>query len=127
MNMTLLESYLRRSWSALTSSDEKWTEENPALGQCAVTALVVQDYLGGEIINIKAITPNGEVSHYYNIINGKIVDITIDQFDNSVTFYDEKTSKGGYQSLRDYCLSFEDTAKRYALLEDSVSKYIAKK
>ena len=38
---------LIRSWSIETSS--KWTIENPAKGQCGVTALVVQDIYGGEI------------------------------------------------------------------------------
>ncbi len=36
---------LIRSWSIETSS--KWTTENPAKGQCGVTALVVQDIYGG--------------------------------------------------------------------------------
>ncbi len=38
---------LIRSWSIETSS--KWTIENPAKGQCGVTALVVQDICGGKI------------------------------------------------------------------------------
>jgi len=36
---------LHRSWSLESSS--KWTRENPANGQCGVTALVVNDLLGG--------------------------------------------------------------------------------
>jgi hypothetical protein len=39
---------LRRSWSIETSSG--WQPGNPASGQCGVTALVVQDKLGGEIL-----------------------------------------------------------------------------
>ncbi len=42
---------LIRSWSIETSS--KWTTENPAKGQCGVTALVVQDIYGGEIKKTK--------------------------------------------------------------------------
>ena len=38
---------LIRSWSIETSS--KWTIENPAKGQCGVTALVVQDICGGKL------------------------------------------------------------------------------
>lgn len=38
---------LIKSWSIETSS--KWTSENPAKGQCGVTALVVQDIYGGKI------------------------------------------------------------------------------
>ena len=39
---------LRRSWSIETSSH--WTHDNPASGQCGVTALVVHDKFGGEIL-----------------------------------------------------------------------------
>jgi len=39
---------LRRSWSPETSSG--WTRDNPASGQCGVTALVVHDKFGGEIL-----------------------------------------------------------------------------
>ena len=42
---------LIKSWSIETSS--KWTIENPAKGQCGVTALVVQDICGGKIIKDK--------------------------------------------------------------------------
>ena len=42
---------LIKSWSIETSS--KWTIENPAKGQCGVTALVVQDICGGKIIKTK--------------------------------------------------------------------------
>src|SRR6185436_2032868 len=39
---------LRRSWSIETGSG--WQPDNPASGQCGVTALVVQDKFGGEIL-----------------------------------------------------------------------------
>jgi len=38
---------LRQSWSIQSSS--KWSDGNPAKGQCGVTSLVVQDILGGDI------------------------------------------------------------------------------
>lgn len=37
---------LYKSWSSDSSS--KWSQDNPAKGQCGVTALVVNDVLGGE-------------------------------------------------------------------------------
>jgi len=39
---------LRACWS--TASGGKWLPSNPAQGQCSVTALVVQDVLGGDIL-----------------------------------------------------------------------------
>lgn len=56
---------LIKSWSLESSS--KWSEDNPAKGQCGVTALVINDLLGGEIKKTKL--PDGW--HFYNIINGK--------------------------------------------------------
>ena len=51
-----------------------WTEENPTRGCCVPTALIVQDYFGGEVWkhNIRR--------HYYNVIDGEFVDLTKDQF-----------------------------------------------
>jgi hypothetical protein len=51
-------------WSIESSS--KWSSQNPANGQCGVTALVVNDLFGGEILKTK--TPEGW--HYYNKIDG---------------------------------------------------------
>src|ERR1700726_914686 len=39
---------LRTCWSNATGG--KWLPSNPAQGQCSVTALVVQDVLGGDIL-----------------------------------------------------------------------------
>jgi hypothetical protein len=42
-----MQEALLKSWSINSSS--KWTKDNPAKGQCGVTALVVNDLLGGLI------------------------------------------------------------------------------
>lgn len=39
---------LRRAWSSETVTT--WTADNPAKGQCSVTAIAVQRLLGGEIL-----------------------------------------------------------------------------
>jgi hypothetical protein len=73
-----LEKAIRESWDAKTSSyPEDWNEDNPAYGQCAVTALVVNDYLGGEIVNANVPLPSGKYeSHYFNLVDGKEIDLT---------------------------------------------------
>ena len=51
MNLIELENVLQRSWSKETSyCPDEWNEGSPSLGQCAITALIVNDYFGGEII-----------------------------------------------------------------------------
>ncbi|MEN1937474.1 hypothetical protein AAIE21_18265 [Paenibacillus sp. 102] len=73
---------LLKSWSLDTSS--KWTIENPAKGQCGVTALVIHDFLGGEIKK----TQVGEDWHFYNVINGKRYDFTATQFFEEIAYMD---------------------------------------
>lgn len=73
---------LLKSWSIKTSS--KWTADNPAKGQCGVTALVVQELLGGEIRK----TTVGNGWHFYNIIGGDRFDFTEAQFEEELEYED---------------------------------------
>ncbi len=72
---------LRWCWSRETASpgcQAAWTPENPGFGQCAVTALLVQDLLGGELMRTEV---PGFGSHYYNRLDsGMPVDLTCHQF-----------------------------------------------
>jgi len=65
---------LHHAWSAASSS--RWRPEAPALGQCSVTALLLQDRFGGEILQ----TPTPWGPHFYNRIEGRRVDLTAAQF-----------------------------------------------
>ncbi|EOP56121.1 hypothetical protein IKQ_01338 [Bacillus cereus VDM053] len=99
---------LIKSWSIETSS--KWTSENPAKGQCGVTALVVQDLYGGEIKKTKV----GEVWHFYNLIDGKVIDFTETQFNEKLNYMDEKSNREE---------AFADTnEKQYSILKEKTTK-----
>lgn len=92
---------LEEAWSSGPST--KWTPDNPAKGQCSVTCLVVQDLFGGEIL--KTEVPGG--THFYNRIGGARLDMTISQFDHSVTFDNALSSRAealADTSLEQYCL-----------------------
>ena len=105
-----LTKILELSWCKDTSSpsmQDSWNEDNKALGQCAVTALIVNDFLGGKIM--RCMCESG--SHYYNLIDGKIVDLTVNQFLGEIPLYEEGTSR-----TREYLLGNEDTNKRYEKL-----------
>jgi hypothetical protein len=65
---------LRQCWSRRSSS--QWSPENPARGQCNVTALLVNDRFGGEILK----TPVADQWHYYNRVDGRAYDFTLGQF-----------------------------------------------
>jgi len=124
-----LESALKSSWNRESSSDsENWVPYNPAWGQCAVTALVVNDYLGGgEIVWAKVSLPDGrKVSHYFNKIEGIEKDFTRGQFSSAaiIPFGAPKTK--GYSSTREYVLSYPATKIRYELLKRKVKESIKK-
>ena len=76
---------LIRSWSIETSS--KWKIENPAKGQCGVTALVVQDICGGKIKR-----QNRVRVAFYNFIDGQRFDFTETQFNGKLNYMDEKSN-----------------------------------
>lgn len=80
--------WLREAWSPESSS--LWTEDNPARGQCGVTALVVQDRFGGEIRK----TPTKNGLHFYNYMNGKRYDMTAEQFDERPAYLDFPSDRG---------------------------------
>lgn len=65
---------LESAWSLETAV--QWSAENPANGQCNVTAAVIHDLFGGDILR----TRFPAVWHYYNRIDGKRVDLTDSQF-----------------------------------------------
>ena len=116
-----IEAALRKSWSAETSySPGEWTVENPARSQCAVSALVTQDYLGGKIIRKVASFGGTDEKHYLNEIEGLPIDTTKDQFPKNTLFTDDMPSLDDYNSLRDRMLDNENTAKRYKLLSSRV-------
>lgn len=80
--IVMLQKALLESWSIHSSS--KWTKENPAKGQCGVTALVVNDILGGHIKK----TLLFEGWHFYNEINGVRYDFTVSQFNEEIRYLD---------------------------------------
>ena len=76
---------LRLAWCPETAHPSwapDWTPDNPSLGQCAVTALLVQSEYGGDIIRaeMEGFGPDSW-SHYWNRLpNGDECDLTWEQF-----------------------------------------------
>ena len=63
-----LRSYFRSAGGADTcypESREEWTPQNPARDQCGMTALVVQDILGGDLIISEVHVGGVQVGHHY--------------------------------------------------------------
>ncbi len=123
-----LRSALENSWSKLTSSDPfNWTANNPSYGQCAVTSLVVQDYLGGEIVWANVVVSKGyEVSHYFNKIESKEKDFTCIQFPEGTIIPTGVSNAHQFKSTREYILSYPPTRSRYSVLKRHVDAYLRK-
>jgi hypothetical protein len=105
---TSLRDALEQVWTAETSADPvNWSANNPAWGQCAVTALILQDLFGGDLIRCKV----AGISHYWNRLpSGEEIDLTRDQFREPAESTPAETRTRGF------VLSFPDTVKRYELL-----------
>lgn len=81
---SLLEKTFDDAWSKETAclKDQViWSEKNKALGQCAVTALIVQDIFGGELISSR------DGSHFWNELpDGSQQDLSRKQFKSLIDF-----------------------------------------
>jgi hypothetical protein len=81
-----LEAVVRASWSAETCDPvdlPDWSPANAARGQCGITALVLQDLLGGDLLVAEVRHADGarQGVHYWNRLAGGVeVDVTREQF-----------------------------------------------
>jgi hypothetical protein len=130
MTLDALRMALTLSWSRETSYCPKaWSKENPAAGQCLVTALIVQDHFGGYLLSGTV----NKVSHWWNeLSSGEEIDLTIQQFGEDIL----KTK--GHRSLRKPMrarrypgnnkagLNSRSVEKRYRLLYSAVQHHLLK-
>lgn len=86
----------------------RWSEENPTLGQCSVTAFLAQDIFGGDVYGIPR--PNGGV-HCFNVVAGKAFDLTSEQFFGETLDYAHAVLQ-----TRETHFSKEEKKQRYELL-----------
>jgi hypothetical protein len=116
MDKNLLKA-IRNSWTSDTSYDpELWSDDNPAWGQCAITALVVQDHLGGELLR----AGNGEITHFWNSIDGYEIDLTSEQFSALPVW-----TTGPELVTRDYVLEWPATRNRYEELRSRIQRALS--
>ena len=90
-----------------------WNKKNKCFGMCAITSLIVQDYFGGEICKIYV----DGISHYFNLLEDKIVDLTSIQFKNDIDY-------NNYKVIDREKMLNEDTINRYNSLKKKLKKYM---
>lgn len=110
-----IEKALEKSWCGKTATfadmQNKWSEDNKARGQCLVTAVIINDLLGGKLVYDRA------NHHFWNELPDRTwQDFTRSQFKNgkvfSVTKYKTKD-----EILYDEHAIKNKTAQRYKLLK----------
>ncbi len=83
-----------------------WNENNRRFGMCAITSLIINDYFGGDICKIYV----DGISHYFNLIENNIVDLTKSQFNREIDYKD-------YKIIDRQKILTDDTKNRYITLK----------
>ncbi|MFI6230485.1 hypothetical protein ACIBCR_24610 [Micromonospora echinospora] len=83
--LTDIEAAVRAGWGRDTCTPEHrphWTPENPARDQCGVTALVLHDLLGGDLLRGEVHVDGVRTDyHWWNRLAGGVeIDLTREQF-----------------------------------------------
>ncbi len=93
-----------------------WTEDDPTLGQCSVTAFLCQDLFGGEVFGV----PLGDGNyHCFNRVGDAVFDLTSEQFKDRPLEYSTK-----YPQQRETHFAKEEKYRRYLLLKEKLAARI---
>ena len=96
---------------------EKWSRENCTLGQCSITAFLVQDIFGGRVYGI--LRPGGNY-HCYNVVGDAVFDLTSEQFGDEVLDYTDNP-----EQLREVHFAKTEKLERYEYLKAELAKRTA--
>ncbi len=97
---------------------EEWSKENMTLGQCSITAFLIQDIFGGEVFGTELEDGN---YHCYNVIDGITFDLTSEQFGDTVLSYENNPPQ-----LREVHFGKEEKHERYLYLKAELAKKLNK-
>ncbi len=108
---------LTKIWSADTCAPRlrgEWSEGNRTLGQCSVTAFLMQDLFGGKVYGI----PRGDGNfHCFNDVDGCVFDLTSEQFGDEELDYSDCP-----EQFREVHFQKEEKRKRYELLKERLDQ-----
>ena len=127
INTVILEKFLRRAWSRSTSADSvNWSFENPAYGQCAITAVLLSELFNMQIKKVWLDDENWNHYFNYDASSGYTYDLTQSQFAGKVINYNH-----GESVTIDYILNSEGakahkTKERYEILKKNFIYYMTK-
>lgn len=90
----------------------EWNVENPTVGQCSVTAFLMQEMFGGDVYGIPM---KGGNYHCFNVVNNCVFDLTSEQFGNTELDYNDSK-----QQFRDIHFAKTEKRERYELLRSEL-------
>lgn len=86
-----------------------WSPENKTLGQCSITAFLIQDLYGGKVFGVPL--EDGSF-HCFNAVGDRVFDLTSEQFGSVTLSY-----TGCPEQFRETHLAEEDKRQRYEYLK----------
>ena len=110
---------LSNVWCEYTAAPRlrsEWSRDNKTLGQCSITAFLVQDIFGGKVYGIPR---EGGNFHCYNEVDGHIFDLTSEQFGGEVLSYENNP-----EQTRDVHFAKEEKLTRYEYLKKALKQYL---
>ena len=94
---------------------EGWSLENITLGQCSITAFLVQDIFGGRVYGV--LRPGGNY-HCFNVVGDKRFDLTSEQFGDEKLDYDDAP-----EQFREVHFAKVEKNERYEYLKEKLREY----
>ena len=110
---------LTHVWCAETCAPRMrgaWCADNPTLGQCSITAFLVQDIFGGEVYGVP-LKDGG--FHCFNCVNGRCFDLTSEQFGDARLRYGTD-----HPQLREVHFAKREKRIRYEYLRASLKAHL---
>ncbi len=103
---------LSEIWCADTCAPRlrgEWSPDNKTMGQCSITAFLMQDIYGGKVYGI--LLENGNY-HCFNAVGNCVFDLTSEQFGNVILNYDNCSEQS-----RETHFAKEEKRQRYEYLK----------
>lgn len=107
-------------WCAETCAPRmrgEWSPGNRTLGQCSITAFLMQDLFGGKVLGV----PLGDGNfHCFNVVGDCVFDLTSEQFGGRRLNYENCQ-----EQKRELHFEKAEKKQRYELLKDKLTKACA--
>jgi len=95
---------------------DEWSIENITLGQCSITAFLVQDIFGGKVYGV--LRPGGNY-HCFNDVDGHVFDLTSEQFGDEKLDYTNCP-----EQFREVHFSKVEKKERYEYLRKALKDFL---